>query len=118
MKNPFAKSKGPRSVNDILSQFNYTVAELQEREKAQHGGVGRLPGPKSERRVDDMQEPAGVTELRDIFHSTRLYTTHTAIVSYEAIGQTLNYIRELEFQLIRAKKQLQEEKDAVIHNMT
>lgn len=33
--NPFAKSKGPRSVNDILSQFNDTVAELQEREKAQ-----------------------------------------------------------------------------------
>lgn len=34
MKNPFAK-KGPRSVEAILSQFNETVVELQEREKAQ-----------------------------------------------------------------------------------
>lgn len=72
-------------------------------------------GPRSECRVDNPQEPAGVGELRDIFHSTRLYTVHTAMVSYEAIGETLKYIRELEFQLIRAKKQLQEEKNAAIH---
>ncbi len=69
-------------------------------------------GPRSERRVDNPQEPAGVGELRDVFHSTRLYTVHTAMISYEAIGQTLNYIRELEFQLIKAKKDLAEEKFA------
>ena len=61
------------------------------------------------------KRPAGIDELVEVFHSTRLIDTHTALISYKAIGDTLKYIRELEFQLDRANKQFREEKEAAMH---
>lgn len=61
------------------------------------------------------KRPAGIDELVEVFHSTRLIDTRTALISYKAIGDALQYIRELEFQLDRANKQLREEKEASIH---
>lgn len=37
MQNPFAKKKGPRSVDAILSQFTDNIKELEEREQAPKG---------------------------------------------------------------------------------
>ena len=41
MQNPFAKKKGPRSVDAILSQFTENIKELEEREQAQKDEVFR-----------------------------------------------------------------------------